>query len=63
MFITVLFIASYLIIASFALFMTFEEQKQTGDRSLLLKMLGFLACMLWPITFLTVAVAAQRSTS
>ncbi len=63
MFVTSLFIAPYLIIALFAIFMTFAEQKQTGNRSLLLKSLGFLACVLWPITFLVVAVAAQRSTS
>lgn len=55
--------ASYLVVALLAAVMTYVEQQQTGDRSLLMKTLGFLACAFWPVTFLTVAVAAQRSTA
>lgn len=53
--------ASYLVVALLAATMTYVEQQQTGDRSILLKSLGFLACAFWPVTFVTVAVAAQRS--
>lgn len=53
--------ASYLVVALLAAVMTYVEQQQTGDRSLLMKSLGFVACAFWPITFLTVAFAAQRS--
>lgn len=55
--------ASYLVVALLAAVMTYVEQQQTEQRSLLMKSLGFLACAIWPVTFLTVAVAAQRSTS
>lgn len=61
--VTVLLITSYLIIALFAIFMTSIERKQTGNRGFVLTMLGFLACVVWPITFVTVAIAAQRSNS
>jgi len=54
--------ASYLVVALLAATMTYVEQQQTGDRSMLLKSLGFLACALWPVTFVTVVYAAQRST-
>lgn len=53
--------ASYLLVALLAAVMTYVEQQQTGDRSMLLKSLGFLACAFWPVTFMTVAFAAQRS--
>ena len=55
--------ASYLVVALLAAVMTYVEQQQTGERSVLLKSLGFLACAFWPITFLTVILAAQRGTS
>lgn len=55
--------ASYLVIALMAATMTYVEQQQTGKRSLMMKTMGYLACALWPITFVTVAVAAQRSAS
>ena len=55
--------ASYLVIALMAAMMTYIEQQQTGQRSLMMKTMGYLACALWPITFVTVAVAAQRSPS
>jgi hypothetical protein len=54
--------ASYLVVALMAAMMTYLEQQQTGNRSVLLRTLGFLACAFWPVTVVTVAVAAQRST-
>ncbi len=53
--------AAYFLIASFALMMTYSEQQQTGDRSVMFKTLGFLACLFWPLTFVTVAVAARTA--
>jgi len=59
MFFIALLSAAYLMIALFALLMTYNEQQQTGHREMLFKAGGFLACMLWPVTFVVVAVAAQ----
>lgn len=59
MFFIALLTATYLLIALFALLMTYNEQQQTGQREMLFKAGGFLACMLWPITFFVVAIAAQ----
>lgn len=53
----------YIFIASFAALMTYDEQRQTGGRGIMLTTLGLLACLFWPLTFLTVAVAAQRSST
>lgn len=61
MFILGFFTAAYFLIALFALVMTYDEQKQTGDRGLMLKALSFLACLMWPLTFATVAVAARTA--
>ena len=63
MFVTSLIVASYLIVLLFTLFMTLDEQSRTGSRTILFKTLSFLACVFWPVTFVTAAVAAQRSTS
>lgn len=54
--------AIYVLIASFSAVMTYVELRQTGGRSPIYTSLGFLACALWPITFLAVAVAAYRQT-
>lgn len=51
--------AAYVLVAVFALMMTYDEQQKTNKSSLVFKSLGFLACLFWPLTFLTVAVAAR----
>ncbi|MGJ5619623.1 hypothetical protein [Sulfitobacter sp. MF3-043] len=61
MFILGFLTAAYLLIALFALLMTYDEQQQTGKRGIMLTTLSVLACLFWPLTFLTVAVAAQSS--
>lgn len=53
--------ASYLLVAVIAATMTYYEQRENGSNSVLFRTLGFLACAVWPLTFLTVAVAAQRT--
>ena len=52
---------AYLLVAAFALAMTYNEQLQTGNRSLALRTLGYAACLFWPVTFVTVAVAARTA--
>ena len=51
--------AAYFLVALFAMMMTYDEQQQTGQRGLMLKALGFLACLFWPITFMTVLLTTR----
>lgn len=51
----------YALIAAFALQMTYCEQCETNNNSAICKVLSFLACVFWPVTVLTVAVAVHRS--
>lgn len=53
----------YLIIALFATCMTYFEQQDTGHRSVLFRVLGFVACALWPVTLITVAIKVRRTAS
>ena len=41
------FIALYMMIAIFAVMMTYHEQVRTQDRDLSFNTLGFIACLLW----------------
>lgn len=52
----------YLLVAMFALYMTYDEQCKAGNNNPLCGILSFLACLFWPVTVLTVAVAVQRKT-
>jgi hypothetical protein len=61
MFFLSLFTIAYLMIAAFSLVMTYDEQQQTGERGLGMRTLGFLACLFWPVTFVTVALAARTT--
>lgn len=51
--------AAYFLVALFALGMTYDEQQQTGDRGLMLKSLGFLACLFWPVAFVTAILTSR----
>lgn len=51
----------YTLIAAFALQMTYYEQCKTNNQSIFYCVLSFIACVLWPITLLTVAVAVRRT--
>lgn len=53
------FIALYLLVATFAAMMTYYEQVRTQNRDPLFSALGFVACLLWPVTLVAVTVAAQ----
>lgn len=53
------FVVLYLIVAGFAVLMTYLEQVRTRNRDVLFNMLGFLACLLWPLTLVAVTIAAQ----
>ena len=49
----------YVLVATFAIIMTLLEQCEEGINSVMCKFLGLLACAVWPLTFLVVAVAVQ----
>lgn len=61
MFILGFLTAAYVLVALFALGMTYDEQQQTGSRSLVLKSLGFLACLFWPIAFVTAILTSRTA--
>ena len=59
MFILGFLTAAYFLIALFALGMTYDEQQQTGNRGVVLKSLGFLACLFWPVAFVTAILTSR----
>lgn len=55
----------YMLIAGFALLMTYDERCKTDNQNPVFKALSVVACVLWPLTVVTVAtvaVALQRKT-
>ena len=63
MLLTVLFSTLYLAVAVFGAFMTYVEHRDTADSHIGGAVLGLVACALWPLTVLTVAVAAASTLS
>ncbi len=61
MFITILLSVIYMSMATFTVAMTLTEHRKNGSKSIFFTSLGLLACAVWPITFIVVAIAAQRS--
>jgi hypothetical protein len=53
--------AIYVIIAVFAVAMTYDEQQRTGGRSLVMRILGFLACLFWPFTLAAIIISLRRA--
>jgi transketolase N-terminal domain/subunit len=54
--------AAYLLVAVFALMMTYDEQQQqTENRGVVLKSLGFLACLFWPLAFVTAVLTSRTA--
>ena len=52
-------IGIYLVVAGLAATMTYDEQQRSSETSLAFAALGYVACALWPLTFLMVVIAAQ----
>ncbi len=61
MFISGMMIGIYMVIAALAALMTYFEQMDGEDRSVVFSLLGFAACLVWPLTLMTVLVAARRT--
>ncbi len=61
MFISGMMIGIYMVIAALAAMMTYFEQQDSKDRSVVFSLLGFAACLVWPLTLMTVLVAARRT--
>jgi hypothetical protein len=59
MFLGVILISVYISVAIFAIVMTLSEQQDAAVGCTYCKILGVLACVVWPVTFFVVAVAAQ----
>ena len=52
----------YVMIALIAASMTYcEQQQQSRKRNIILRVLGYLACVIWPLTLATVALAGSQS--
>jgi hypothetical protein len=62
MFILGLFSAIYFIIAVLSICITYSERCYFEKGNPITATLGFLACVLWPVTFPVVAVAAYLKT-
>jgi hypothetical protein len=65
MFITgfvVILLAFYLLIAIFALTMTYLERRQASNTNPFLTALSFLACLFWPVTVMLAVIVLQRKT-
>ncbi|MAM25660.1 MAG: hypothetical protein CML55_09840 [Rhodobacteraceae bacterium] len=50
----------YCMIALSALLLTYGEQQKKHITGLLVRTLGFAACLLWPVTLLTVLLTTQQ---
>jgi heme/copper-type cytochrome/quinol oxidase subunit 2 len=57
------FLTVYLLVAGFALYMTYDEHRKAHNTNPLCHAVSILACLFWPITVLAVAVAMQRKTA
>lgn len=55
-----IFIALYVVITIFAIVMSYNEQRRTGNKSFLFNALSFVACVIWPATIAIIFIAAQR---
>jgi hypothetical protein len=60
MFLTGFFAIMYLLVAGFALLMTYDERQRMGMNGNTLKILSFLACLFWPATVLVALIMTQR---
>lgn len=59
MFVTGFLTAIYVMIALIAAAVTYDEHRRKQGHSLLMTMLGFGACAVWPLTVVSVAIAAR----
>lgn len=53
-------VGAYVLVALLAMIPTTLEQPANGDRSLLRRLLGLVACLLWPLLIAAVAILALR---
>lgn len=51
--------AIYFIVAGLAMIMTYREQIRNGHRILVYRVMGFMACAAWPLSFPLVALAGR----
>lgn len=55
-------IGLYFLVAILSGVETYIEQQGSDERGVALRALGFLACALWPVTFVAVAIEVRRRT-
>ncbi len=54
-FITVIYCA----VTTFALYMTYQEQRRHGQQSIVFNMIGYVLCTVWPLLAAAMLVFAQ----
>jgi uncharacterized membrane protein len=51
----------YVLITTFAVYMTYQEQKRQGRSSFLFCVIGYVICAVWPLAVATMCLFAWRS--
>jgi hypothetical protein len=55
-----LLLAAYLLVASWAMLMTWGEQRAKGQTDVLYNAAGLMACTLWPLVLLAAVLTPRR---
>lgn len=54
------FAALYVTVTLFAIVMTFREQNKTCDERVFMNILGYAACLVWPVVLIALIVSSRR---
>ncbi len=52
----------YLTVTVFAVVMTWREQRQTGQKSLVYNLIGYMACTVWPLAIAVILMTLRLRT-
>lgn len=52
--------AFYITITLFAVVMTFREQSKTCDERVFMNILGYAACLVWPVVLIVLIVSSRH---
>jgi hypothetical protein len=58
---SVVFVA-YLIVTVFAVAMTYREQRQIGQKSVVYNVIGYVACTFWPLVVAVILMSLRLRT-
>jgi uncharacterized membrane protein len=51
----------YVLVTTFAVYMTYQEQKRQGRSSFLFCVIGYVICAVWPLAVASICVFARRT--